>query len=1337
MPSNIHVGGAYFSLSAVTAGYQGAMGQAAAANARFRTSMAATAAAATRAEGAFSRVGQSLRSSLIATAGYALGVGAVSAAVRGTGGAFLDFDKALIAVEKTTGLTAETLEYTLEQINKIGTEPGRAGRALGILRDDLFKITIVAGQMGLRSVQDIEAVARAAAELQVSSDLVGTEAVRSLSTYLKATDQIGDVVGNIDRIASVVTHLGNNIESTESKILSFATVLAANARAVGGLSDEMTFGLTAALVVVRARTETAGTVIQRLLDAFNDLADRDPRLLRDMIQAMGYTADQALNLEERFNSANRSMLENDEILDLLLGHLSTLQKSRGEFDQGPTRQGFLDQFFPENNVRVNYITGLLDNYRELTRYRALAADGLERENAHTIEAGKSAEAYSARLRVVNNRLQEIGTTFGEWPVRGLVVAVENLGLLTAAAGGLIALWGGRASNRAFRRRRAALAEQGKTVDALTESQKRHTEQVRQNQTVLARTQNRIDNYNRSKRAEVRTTRALTRAQKELNRTEHERRNINRSRQALIARYGSAANVPGGERTDTHPLYATAKENRDRAKEARNVAREQRSAILLARDRDAIKNSKDLRNAYIAQKRQTDSLARSQEKLDTVNAQLNKQMSAGSRIGRALGATVNFLGGPLGIAIIGMYAAGAAMTYMSQRGDQLNKRLRELERRNRAVAESLSQEGLTEAGKEIAEGQDLVGVATRRLVEAQENLASVEAKARTGGRVGLVDPTTFAQLRVQRAERALQRAIDANRGTIENLTGNADEQFKTSLEIAAEYWGGVFDYASGARIEVEKYVDAVHEQSRAEITAAQIQRATAGLALGRREEETLVLQRQADLAAKIREEDRRRNVLHDEYIAAGFKRQEIERRLQERRPDGTTFLTPGGEAYDRARQDLRDATELAKQKNLERVAAEKLVNELRKEVILNDDLLRQAREQNYAAAALAANTRTFDLPVEFRARVEAERTLIEFLNERYDAAQDLRTEELKYAASTRREEAAIAASRAIRLDYSNSIRDIGNELTVVIRLLGNAQRELDALEVSRLEAIDSGGFVPEETLRLLPQTIGEVDTLKRRREELITQREVLRGMADDHYAAAEAAERHAAALERLSSPLSLLAKEAARLGDNLEEVVASGLNRLGDEITQFAVSGAYDFKAFATAVVQDLIRILVQAQIVLPLVNAIKAQFPGATSTQLTAEQFFAGHAHSGGIAGHLNQRAVRGAIRGDEVFAVLQKGEEVITAHDPRHRRNIQIQDPGYLKAWAARLPRFHSGGVVGGGAAAIGAPVQINLINRSGRRMAAQDGGSRRTPRGMVRDIILEDARDNGPITRGLRSTL
>ena len=102
----------------------------------------------------------------------------------------------------------------------------------------------------------------------------------------------------------------------------------------------------------------------------------------------------------------------------------------------------------------------------------------------------------------------------------------------------------------------------------------------------------------------------------------------------------------------------------------------------------------------------------------------------------------------------------------------------------------------------------------------------------------------------------------------------------------------------------------------------------------------------------------------------------------------------------------------------------------------------------------------------------------------------------------------------------------------------------------------------------------------------------------------------------------------------------------------------------------------------------------------------------------------------------LERGEEVITAKDPRHRRNFFDHDYGSLANWVSRLPKFHEGGVAGGsGGSRRGAPyINISLVNESGTQLEAVDNGTEFDGESFVRSIILRDVRRNGSLTKALR---
>lgn len=120
--------------------------------------------------------------------------------------------------------------------------------------------------------------------------------------------------------------------------------------------------------------------------------------------------------------------------------------------------------------------------------------------------------------------------------------------------------------------------------------------------------------------------------------------------------------------------------------------------------------------------------------------------------------------------------------------------------------------------------------------------------------------------------------------------------------------------------------------------------------------------------------------------------------------------------------------------------------------------------------------------------------------------------------------------------------------------------------------------------------------------------------------------------------------------------------------------------------------------------------------------FFGSFFHRGGVVGS-GQRSGRsisasawinaprfhsGGIAGDEVAAVLKKGEEVLTEDDPRHVKN-------------------------GGGG---GMAVKVELVN-NGTPQRASSSSTRFDGRQLIVQVVTEDMADNGPISRSIAETL
>lgn len=166
------------------------------------------------------------------------------------------------------------------------------------------------------------------------------------------------------------------------------------------------------------------------------------------------------------------------------------------------------------------------------------------------------------------------------------------------------------------------------------------------------------------------------------------------------------------------------------------------------------------------------------------------------------------------------------------------------------------------------------------------------------------------------------------------------------------------------------------------------------------------------------------------------------------------------------------------------------------------------------------------------------------------------------------------------------------------------------------------------------------------------------------------------------------------------------NTLADMVQQ----GKLDFKSLADSIISDLLRIQIMQTITGPLFSALG--IPG----------FSAGTNHTGGMAGTGAAKFVNPAVflnapryhtggiaglKANEVPAILQKNEEVLTRDDPRHRYNQ-------------------------GGAQ----QVKVEIV-KNGSPVQTQKAETSFNPEGMVVKVFLDDMNRGGPISNRLNSKI
>ena len=341
-------------------------------------------------------------------------------------------------------------------------------------------------------------------------------------------------------------------------------------------------------------------------------------------------------------------------------------------------------------------------------------------------------------------------------------------------------------------------------------------------------------------------------------------------------------------------------------------------------------------------------------------------------------------------------------------------------------------------------------------------------------------------------------------------------------------------------------------------------------------------------------------------------------------------------------------------------------------------------------------------------------------------------------------AGFLARKAILNNYSDRLRDaVSVQLEGAARLADARAEQLRIsaqLDVAADKDIDDLLRQRNAVAQLI---VNQVALNAENLEYLETLRKLAPAHADVAAASAAQAEKAAESAKAAARPLQVIIDETKTFGEALEQSAANGAQRFGDELADLAVTGQANFSQLAESVVSDLIRMGIQMTVTANLAKVLQAVLGiagaafggGGTAAPGGGGGSFSGSS-GGGIAYHTGGIAQDATNLGRrEVYAVLERGEEVLTRADPRHRWNVRGSSPQEISNWVNQLPRFHSGGVVGGDgmSRAGGGKLRVELINQ-GPPLEAVDNGQRFDVDGMVASVIIRDVRKDGPITQAIR---
>jgi len=333
-------------------------------------------------------LGQSLRKHWL---GATIALGGMIAVGRGLASIInlaIEFESAFAGVRKTVDATEKEFKQLSEGIRDMS-------KRIPVAATNLAQIQEIAGQLGIRGVNNLTKFTEAVAKIAVTTNL--TQETAAIG-FARIAAVIGEDISNIEQMANVVVDLGNKFEVMETEILTFAQRIAGMGKVVGLTSGDI-LAIGAAFASVGIQAEAGGTAVNKVL----------LQLQKEGKRGRGAFLEFVANLEKAGDKA------------------AVILEDLG-FKQARTQRAFLS---------------LAGAGGKLTRAFDVMNNAQNEANALNIEAAKRFGTTASQIQLTKNNVSDLGIEIGQYAipainnwlggVRILVKEIELLGKKASAA----------------------------------------------------------------------------------------------------------------------------------------------------------------------------------------------------------------------------------------------------------------------------------------------------------------------------------------------------------------------------------------------------------------------------------------------------------------------------------------------------------------------------------------------------------------------------------------------------------------------------------------------------------------------------------------------------------------------------------------------------------------------------------------------------------------------------------------------------------------------------------------------------------------------------------------
>jgi TP901 family phage tail tape measure protein len=317
--------------------------------------------------------------------GLIVGAGLIAAV-----GAAIKLDDAFTDVIKTTN-------FTQGEILQLFGRFAELTREVPLTTQNFLEFARVAGQLGIRGVNNVALFSEAIGELSVATDIVGEEGAQQLARFLQATGTAAANLGQVSvQISNVLNELENSTAASAGQILRVTEFTQALATQANFTRTEI-LALNSTLVSLGLTAESGGSAIVRIFSDIQKFVSSGSSELGNFAKLTGLTA-------ERFADLVRESPA--DALEVIVTSLGEAGKAGLDLNAIITNLGIV-----ETRER-RAILSLAGGYEQLTKNRRTALREAIRQTSIDAEVGRRSETLSSQLRILRSEVGLMAQAFG-------------------------------------------------------------------------------------------------------------------------------------------------------------------------------------------------------------------------------------------------------------------------------------------------------------------------------------------------------------------------------------------------------------------------------------------------------------------------------------------------------------------------------------------------------------------------------------------------------------------------------------------------------------------------------------------------------------------------------------------------------------------------------------------------------------------------------------------------------------------------------------------------------------------------------------------------------------